>query len=136
MAEHFDELVADAKKLAVEKRYDESAEAFGEVFKNSPGNPAALRELALVMRDLGQSQMALSLLAESTNSEEPDVATLRQIALILRAQDRLEEAGDFLICALAHDPTNEELFAEAQLLLKQLGREAELFAGAASPPSE
>jgi tetratricopeptide (TPR) repeat protein len=136
MDQNIDELVSQAKGLANDKRYDESAEAFGKIFENSPENPSALRELALVMRDLGQSQMALSLLADSTNSTTPDVPTLRQISLILRAQNRLDEAGDILICALAHDPSNEELFEETHLLLKQLGRDSELFAPQADEESK
>lgn len=135
MSNHFEDPVAEAKNLAKEKRYDESAAAFGKIFENSPNDSSALRELAFVMRDLGQSQMALSLLADSTNSETPDVETLRQIALILRAQNRLDEAGDFLLCALAHAPENQELLEETQLLLKQLGRESELFSGAEDAPS-
>lgn len=135
MSNHFVDPVAEAKSLATEKRYDESAAAFGRIFEKDPNHPAALCELALVMRDLGQSQMALSLLADSTNAETPNVATLRQIATILRAQNRLDEAGDFMICALAHDQTNQDLFEETHLLLKQIGREAELFSGAPDTPS-
>lgn len=135
MSNQFDDPVAEAKNLATEKRYDESAAAFGKIFEKDPSDPSALRELALVMRDLGQSQMALSLLADSTNAQTPDVATLRQIATILRAQNRLDEAGDFMICALAHDQTNQELFEETHLLLKQIGRESELFSNTSGTPS-
>jgi tetratricopeptide (TPR) repeat protein len=136
MAKKISELVEDAKSLAKEKLYSESAEAFRSAFKDSPHNPEALRELAMVMRDLGQSQLALSLLADSTSTEAPDVPTLRQISLILRAQNRMDEAADFLICALAHDSENEELFDETLMLLKQLGRESELVAGASEPAPE
>lgn len=135
MSNHFDDPVSEAKNLATEKRYDESAAVFGKIFEENPGDPAALRELALVMRDLGQSQMALSLLADSTNAQTPDVETLKQIAIILRAQNRLDEAADFMVCALAHDQTNQDLFEETLLLLKQIGREAELFSNTEDTPS-
>ncbi len=135
MSKHFEDPVEEAKSLATEKRYDESAAAFGKIFEKDPRDSAALRELAFVMRDLGQSQLALSLLADSVNTNTPDVATLRQIAIILRAQNRLDEAADFMISALAHDQTNEELFEETQLLLKQIGRESELFSNTEETPS-
>ena len=127
MSEHFNELVSEAKNLANEQRFDESAEAFRALFEKNPGDPLVLRELASVLLDIGQSDMALSLLADSVDSEAPDVSTLRRIATILRGHNRPDEAADILICALANDSKNEELFEETLSLLKQLGREAELF---------
>jgi tetratricopeptide (TPR) repeat protein len=129
MSEQFNDLVSEAASLAKEKRYDESAVAFQRLFESAPGDPTLLRELASVLLDVGQAEMALSLLADSVNPEAPDVPTLRQIGTILRGHNRLDEAADILISALANDPQNQELFDETFLLFKQLGRESELVTG-------
>jgi len=129
MSKQIGELVSAATEFAKEKRFLESADAFKEAFSILPADPGALRELASLMLDLGETQTGLSLLADSVDLEKPHMETLRRIATLLRGQNRLDEAGDFLICALAQDSGNEELFAETLELLKELGREGELFSG-------
>lgn len=129
MSKQIGELVSEATELAKEKRFLESADAFKEAFAILPMDPSALRQLASVMVDLGETESGLSLLADSVDLDKPDMETLRRIATLLRGQNRLNEAGDFLICALAQDSGNEELFAETLGLLKELGREGELFSG-------
>jgi len=132
MSKKIGELVSEATEFAKEKRFLESADAFKEAFAILPADPGALRELASVMVDLGETETGLSLLADSVDPEKPEMETLRRIATLLRGKNRLNEAGDFLICALAQDLKNEELFAETLGLLKELGREGELFAEDAS----
>ena len=126
MSKPIEEVVLGAKELANEKRFEESASAFSEVFREHPGDPGALRELAGVMSELGQMEIALALLADSVDFEKPDIQTLHQISLLLRGQNRAEEAADFLLCACAYDPTNSGLLAETRALLRELGREDEL----------
>ncbi len=126
MSEQINGLVSEAKELAIEKRFDECAQTFSEVFEQSPNDPQALQALASVMFDVGQMDVGLALLADSVDQENPDSATLHRIATLLKGQDRLDEAADFLICALYHDQNNTELLEETQALLKQVGREGEL----------
>jgi thioredoxin-like negative regulator of GroEL len=126
MSKPIEEVVLGAKELANEKRFMESASAFSEIFKEDPCNPGALRELAGVMSELGQMEMALALLADSVDFESPDIQTLHQISLLLRGQNRNEEAADFLLCACAYDPSNAGLIEETRVLLRELGREQEL----------
>jgi len=129
MSEKISEFISEAKELAKDQRFAESADSFREAFSILPTDPVALRELASVMLELGEVETALGLLADSTDPDQPDVATLRQIATLLRGQNRPDEAADFMICALTHDQENQELLEETRSLLEEVGREAELFPG-------
>ena len=124
--EDINQLVSKARELAAEENFEACAESFAEAFKQYPGNPQILRELASIMIDLGQIDAGLALLSDSVDLSAPDVTTLVQIASLLRGQERADEAGDFMLCALAHDPSNEELFNDTLALLTQLGRQSEL----------
>jgi thioredoxin-like negative regulator of GroEL len=126
MSESIESLISQAAQLAAEKRFPECAEMFSKAFELSPGDPDALRILAKIMVDIGQDQVALSLMADSINVENPDSATLRRMANLLRGLDRTDEAADLLICAAAADPENTELRGELEAVLSGLGRSAEL----------
>lgn len=125
-SEDINQLIAKARESATEENFEACAESFSEAFKQRPNDPLILRELAAVMIDLGQVDAGLALLSDSVDLDKPDVAVLTQIAALLRGQDRVDEAADFLLCALSHDPSNEELFNDTLALLSQLGRESEL----------
>jgi tetratricopeptide (TPR) repeat protein len=115
-----------AKELADEKRFEESVKIFSEIFEKNPNDVSGLRGLAALMSELGQVDLTLALLADSVDFENPDIPTLHQISVLLRGEERFDEAADILLCACAHDPQNQGLLEETLALLKQVGREAEL----------
>jgi thioredoxin-like negative regulator of GroEL len=125
MNDSLDSLIHKANQLAVEKRYPECGEVFSKIFEISPGNPDVLRQLASVMIDLGHDEVALALLSDSINSDNPDVSTLHRMANLLRGLDRVDEAANLLICASVADPNNADLRNEVQVVLESLGREAD-----------
>jgi tetratricopeptide (TPR) repeat protein len=126
MSESNDTLILRAKELADEKRFEESVKIFSEIFEKNPNDVSGLRGLAALMSELGQVDLTLALLADSVDFENPDIPTLHQISVLLRGEERFDEAADILLCACAHDPQNQGLFEETLALLKQVGREAEL----------
>ncbi|MEI6870800.1 MAG: tetratricopeptide repeat protein [Verrucomicrobiota bacterium] len=122
MFESVDSWIAAAEAHAKEQAYEACVQAFKEIFDAHPGHPAALRALAAVMLDLGQTDAALSLIADSVNETEPDPETLHQLSTLLKGMGRLEESADLLICALSYDPTHQGRAEELKALLSQLGR--------------
>ena len=117
-----DGTLKDAQSLAEVGRYAESADAFEALFKQDPSNLEALTVLAGVMSNLGQSEAALALLADSVDEADPNPATLVRIANELEEIGRLSEAADFLLCALLQTPEDVSLRARTELALKSLGR--------------
>lgn len=125
MSTSIEALVAQAKELSAEQNFDASAEVFAEIFRQDPNSRAGISALAEVMVDVGQVETGLALLADSVDLDTPDPFVLRTIANLLRGQDRLVEAADFLLCALAHSPEDQELFVETRELFASLGRSEE-----------
>jgi thioredoxin-like negative regulator of GroEL len=136
MSDVLSQLIAAAKESAADQRFDDCAQSFAAALKESPDDPQVLRELASVMIDLGQVDEGLALLSDSVSLEAPDGPTLYRIATLLKGQNRHDEAADILLCMLAYDPENLGLFEETSSLLKQLGREKELFPDETEDPAE
>ena len=122
MFESVDSWIAAAEAHAKEQSYESCVQVFKEIFAAHPGHPGALRSLAAVMLDLGQTEAALSLIADSVNETKPDPEVLHQLSTLLKGMGRLEEAADLLICALSFDPTHHQRADELKALLSQLGR--------------
>ncbi len=122
MSNQLETLVAKAKELSAEQNFDACAEVFAEIFRHEPDSPAGIAALSEVMVNIGQVDAGLALLADSVDPATPDPVTLRTIANLLRGQDRLDEAADFLFCALAQSPGDQELFEETRALFTSLNR--------------
>ena len=122
MSESLQSLITTAVSHAKEQSYEACAEVFGEIFSAHPGHPEAMRALALIMLDMGQTENALSLLADAVDKEHPDPESLHQLSVLLKGQNRLEEAADLLICAVSSAPSRQDWITELRSLLSHLGR--------------
>ncbi|NBV87849.1 MAG: hypothetical protein EBS01_16610 [Verrucomicrobia bacterium] len=122
MCESVDSRIAAAVADAREQSFESCVQKFKEIFDEHPAHPGALRSLAAVMLDQGQTETALSLIANSVNEEQPDPDVLHQMSTLLKGMGRLEEAADLLICAVSYDRSHQERAAELKSLLVQLGR--------------
>ena len=139
MSESLQSLITTAVSHAKEQSYEACAEAFAEVFAAQPGHPEAMRALASIMLDMGQTENALSLLADAVDKQNPDPESLHQLSVLLKGQNRLEEAADLLICAASNAPNRQDWIIELKSLLHQLGRDTDFqtyFPDSLSAPSE
>jgi thioredoxin-like negative regulator of GroEL len=116
----------DAQHLADDGNYTEAAAAFRVLFEQQPDSPEALGALADVMSQIGQTDSALALLADSVDAAEPDPLVLRRIADQLAGAGRLDESADFLLCAFCCTPEDPALRLRTETLLKSLGRLTQL----------
>jgi thioredoxin-like negative regulator of GroEL len=118
--------VSQAQALVGEGAFSEAADVFRAVFEQQPDSPEALGALAEVMNQIGQVDSSLALLADSVDSAAPNPGTLQRIADQLAGVGRLEEAADFLLCAVCAAPGDAHLQLKAETLLKTLGRTSQL----------
>jgi thioredoxin-like negative regulator of GroEL len=125
MSESLQSLISTAVSHAKEQSYEACVEVFAEIFSAHPEHPEAMRALASIMLDMGQTENALSLLADAVDKEHPEPESLHQLSVLLKGQNRLEEAADLLICAVSSAPSRQDWITELQSLLHQLGREAD-----------
>jgi len=125
MSESLQSLITTAVSHAKEQSYEACAEVFTQIFAAQPRHPEAMRALASIMLDMGQTENALSLLADAVDKEHPDPESLHQLSVLLKGQNRLEEAADLLICAVSSAPSRQDWITELQSLLHQLGRETD-----------
>lgn len=116
----------EAQHLADDGNYIEAADAFRVLFEEQPNNPEALSALADIMSQIGQTDSALALLADSVDAAEPNPTVLRRIADQLAGVGRLEESADFLLCAFCCAPEDPALRLRLETLLKSLGRLTQL----------
>jgi Flp pilus assembly protein TadD len=116
----------DAQNLADDGNYTGAADAFRVLFEQQPNNPEALSALAEVMSQIGQTDSALALLADSVDEAAPNPTVLRRIADQLAGVGRLEEAADFLLCAFCCAPEDSALRLRTETILKSLGRLTQL----------
>jgi len=123
MSETLHSLITTAVSHAKEQSYEACAEVFAEIFAAQPRYPEAMRALASIMLDMGQTENALSLLADAVDKEHPDPESLHQLSVLLKGQNRLEEAADLLICAVSSAPSRQDWITELRSLLGHLGRD-------------
>lgn len=116
----------NAQNLIASCSYGEAAEVFRVLYDQQPDNPKVLVALAEAMAQIGQSEASLALLADSVDQSAPDQSTLLRIAEDLGKVGRLEEAADFLMCALACDPEDASVRTMTENALEALGRTAQL----------
>lgn len=125
MSKPLESLIANATSHAKEQSYESCVAVFGEIFSAYPGHPKAIRALASIMLDIGQTETALSLLADAVDTDHPDPESLHQLSTLLKGQNRPGEAADLLICAVSSDPSRQNWISELKVLLSQLGRDEE-----------
>jgi thioredoxin-like negative regulator of GroEL len=126
MLENFETLLETARRNFASGLHREVGEALGKILDADPKHKAAICLLAESMYQLGQSDLALSLLSDVVREGDMDVAILKRISVILGTLGRREEEADFLMFAAEADPSDGGLVREACAALSALGRDADV----------
>lgn len=119
------DLLLEIDQLVSQQEYQKASLVFKKIFEAHPNEPLALRKLASLIFQLGQQDAAISMLADSIDSEDPDPETVMDLARLLRAMDRTSDAADLLYATALRYPLHPGLGEFATQSLGQLGRDDE-----------
>src|SRR5262249_30480077 len=105
-----------ANDYSAAQQWDKAAKEYREVLRLAPENPAALRQLAVLYLDRGQTLQAYPLLKKISELQPDDAEIQVKIGTILLSGGLLAEARDAARQALDKHPDNEQallVFADA-----------------------
>lgn len=118
-------LLEEIDNLITQGQHGATSPIFQQIFQQSPNHPQALRKLANLLFQLGQTDQAITLLADSLDIENPDIETILELSAFLRALERAEESADILYAAALRSPSHSELRHAAIEILQSLDRHTE-----------